>query len=353
MKMEKRDVKSLTLPKLTQAMAEIGQPKFRAGQVYSWLHDKKVNAFDQMTNLPAALRSQLDEIFYINAIRVKKKLVSDMDGTVKYLYELFDGNCVETVLMQHRHGNSLCISSQVGCRMGCKFCASTLGGKVRDLYASEMLDQVYMTGIESGRRIDSIVLMGIGEPLDNMENVLAFLKILSSPQGLNMSLRHVSLSTCGLVDQIYELAEHKLQLTLSVSLHAPNNEIRDRSMPVNRKYPIEALLAACKDYFQKTGRRVSFEYALIKDTNDQMHHADELARRLRGMGAHVNLIPVNPVAETGFSRGSKQEVEAFKNRLLERGINATVRRELGTDIAAACGQLRRQEADRQRTGNEK
>ena len=341
--MEKRDIKSLTLPALTEELAEMGLPRFRAGQIYRWLHGRRVSTFAEMTDLSAALRGQLDEKYYINAIRIKKRLVSQIDGTVKYLYELRDGNCVEAVLMHYHHGDTLCISTQVGCRMGCKFCASTLAGRVRDLAASEMLDEVYAAQADSGSRVDGVVLMGIGEPLDNFENVLAFLEILSSPEGLNLSLRHVSLSTCGLVDKIRELAKHKLQLTLSVSLHAPNDAIRDRSMPVNRRYPIDPLLDACRDYFRETGRRVSFEYALLAGINDAPEHAAELAARLRGMGAHVNLIPVNEVKETGYRRGDRAAIERFRAELERRGVNATIRRELGADISAACGQLRRQE----------
>ena len=341
--MGKQDIKSLTLTELEAALAALGQPRFRAKQVYGWLHQKWVDSFAQMSNLPAALREQLDGLYYINAIRIQKKLVSQIDGTVKYLYGLRDGNCIEAVLMQYHHGRSLCISTQVGCRMGCKFCASTLAGRVRNLTASEMLDEVYTAQKDCGERVDSLVLMGIGEPLDNFKNVMAFLKILSSPEGLNLSLRHVSLSTCGLVDKIYELAREKLQLTLSISLHAPNDAIRDLSMPVNKKYNMEQLLKACRDYFAITGRRISFEYALIAGVNDAPEHARELAGRLRGMGAHVNLIPVNPVAETGFRRGDRSSVERFRAQLESLGVNATVRRELGADIAAACGQLRRQE----------
>lgn len=340
--MEKRDIKSDTLEQLTAYLGELGLPKFRAGQLYSWLHEKRVATFAEMSNLPAGLRSQLDEKCYINALRIKKKLVSRLDGTVKYLYELRDGNCVEAVLMSYHHGDSLCISTQVGCRMGCKFCASTLAGRVRNLTAAEMLDEVYTAQADSGRRVDGVVLMGIGEPLDNFDNVMAFLEILSSKEGLNLSLRHVSLSTCGLVEQIRALAKRKLQLTLSVSLHAPNDAIRSQSMPINQKYPMAELLAACRDYFQETGRRISFEYALIAGVNDSPECAAELAARLRGMGAHVNLIPVNEVAETGYRRGDRAGIEAFRSRLEQLGVNATIRRELGADIAAACGQLRRQ-----------
>ena len=249
--------------------------------------------------------------------------------------------------MRYKYGNSVCISTQVGCRMGCKFCASTLAGLVRSLTPAEMLDEIYTLTRESGQRVSNVVLMGIGEPLDNFENVMKFMRILSSPQGYNLSLRHLSLSTCGLVDRIYELAEQKLGLTLSISLHAPNDAIRSQTMPINKRYDIEELLGACRYYFEKTGRRISFEYALIEGVNDEIAHANELARRLKGMAAHVNLIPVNPVKERGFKRGSRQRIEAFQKELEQKGVNATIRRELGADINAACGQLRR-EYDQQR-----
>lgn len=339
--MDKRDIKSLTLAELKTQATELGLPAFRARQIYGWLHSKRVSDFDEMSNLSVSLRDELREKFYINSIKIKKRLVSSMDGTVKYLYELRDGNCVEAVLMNYRHGSSLCVSTQVGCRMGCRFCASTIGGRVRNLTPSEMLDEVYTAQADSGARVDGVVLMGIGEPLDNFENVMSFLEILSSEQGLNLSLRHVSLSTCGLVDKIYELAERKLQLTLSVSLHAPNDTIRSKSMPINEKYNIETLLKACRSYFEKTGRRISFEYALIDGVNDSPENARQLADKLRGMGAHVNLIPVNPVEGSGYTRGGREKIESFQRELTRLGLNATIRRELGSDISAACGQLRR------------
>jgi len=338
------DLKSLTYPQLAGYMKQLGQPAYRAEQVFGWLHQKRVGSFDEMTNLSAALRQTLAQQCYLNALTVQRKLVSQKDGTIKYLFGLRDGECVESVLMDYHHGSSLCISTQVGCRQGCRFCASTLGGWVRSLTPAEMLDEVYTAGADSGQRIDSVVLMGIGEPLDNFENVLAFLEILSDPRGLNMSLRHVSLSTCGLVDKIYQLAEKKLGLTLSVSLHAPNDQVRSASMPINDKWNMETLLKACRDYFAATGRRVSFEYALIDGLNDSPAQARELARRLDGMMCHVNLIPVNPVKERGNRRSSRQAVERFRQTLEDCGVNATVRRELGTDINAACGQLRRDHA---------
>ncbi len=339
--MDKLDLKSLSYPALADFVQQLGQPGYRAKQIFRWLHQKQVQEFDQMSDLSLPLRTQLSERSYINSIKIKKKLVSKVDGTVKYLYELSDGNCIETVLMQYRHGYSLCISTQVGCRMGCKFCASTLAGLTRNLTAGEMLDQVYMSGKDMGVKIGSIVLMGIGEPLDNLDNVLDFLGNLSSPDGLQLSLRHVSLSTCGLVDKIRLLAEKKLPLTLSISLHAPNDAIRGQTMPVNNRWPVEELLGACREYFQKTGRRISYEYALIQGVNDATYHAGELATKLKGHPCHVNLIPVNTVAETGYCRSSGDRVEKFKDVLEGHGITVTVRRELGTDISAACGQLRK------------
>lgn len=339
--MTKIDYKSLTLGELKTLLGEMGQPAFRAGQVYSWLHQKQVTSFEEMTNLPQALRDRLAQEGYITVHKVARKLVSKLDGTQKFLFQLRDGNCIETVLMKYKHGNSLCISSQVGCRMGCNFCASTLGGLVRNLTPSEMLEEVYAAQRESGEKVSSIVLMGIGEPLDNFDNVMQFLEILSSPEGMNLSLRHVSLSTCGLVDGIYKLMEKKLQLTLSISLHAPNDEIRNRTMPVNKKYNVAELMKACRDYFRVTGRRISFEYALIGGVNDRPQDAKELAALLKGMPCHVNLIPVNPVKERGYQRGSRESIARFQQQLEKLGINATVRRELGSDINAACGQLRR------------
>lgn len=323
-------------------MAALGQPKFRAKQIFSWLHEKRVVSFDEMTNIPATLRAVLEENYYINSLKIVRKLESKLDGTVKYLYELKDKNCIEAVLMKYKHGNSLCISTQVGCRMGCKFCASTLAGLVRSLEPSEMLDEIYTAVRDSGERVDSLVLMGIGEPFDNYDNVLKFLKLLSMPGGYNLSLRHVSLSTCGVVDKINKLAEENLGLTLSISLHAPNDEIRSQTMPINNRWGVDELMQACHAYFKATGRRISFEYALIDGVNDEPQHAKELASKLKGMPAHVNLIPVNPVEERGFKRGSRKKIESFQHQLQNLGVNATIRRELGADINAACGQLRRE-----------
>ncbi len=336
------DLLSLSLEELTQWVTEtLGEPKFRAKQIYQWLHQKQAKTFGEMTNLSAALREKLGEVGKIATVETELRLESKVDGTRKFLFRLEDGNCVETVWMEYHHGPSLCISTQVGCRMGCRFCASTLGGLVRDLTPGEMLGEVYEAQRQMGRPISSLVLMGIGEPLDNLQNVLAFLRILSSEEGQNLSLRHVSLSTCGLVDGIRTLMKERLGLTLSISLHGADDETRSGIMPVNRRYPISELMEVCREYFRVTGRRISYEYALIDGVNDSEAKARELAGLLRGQNCHVNLIPVNPVAERETKRSSRAAVERFARLLGELGINATVRRELGSDIAAACGQLRR------------
>ena len=334
------DIKSMTESELTSFFKGMGQPAFRARQVFTWLH-RGVRSFDEMTDLSKPLRAQLAETCCITAPTVARKQVSKLDGTIKYLWELADGNCIETVLMQYHHGNTVCISSQVGCRMGCAFCASTIAGKVRDLRPSELLDQVLFTQLDSGLPVSNIVLMGIGEPLDNMDNVLRFLELVNSPNGLNIGMRHISLSTCGVVPGIDALAEKQLQLTLSVSLHAPDSETRSRIMPVNRAYDVETLFAACHRYFQKTGRRISFEYAMIDGVNDHDWQAELIARKLKGMPGHVNLIPLNDVVESPY-RPSKR-VGAFQQKLESLGVTATVRRSLGGDIDASCGQLRRKE----------
>ena len=332
------DLKSKTLPELTDFPKSMGQPAFRGKQVFTWLH-RGVRSFEEMTNLPKALRDQLAENCVITAPTVARKQVSALDGTRKYLWELSDGNCIETVLMQYHHGNTVCISSQVGCRMGCAFCASTIAGKVRDLTPSEMLDQVLFTQLDSGLEISNIVLMGIGEPMDNLDNVLRFLELVNHPDGMNIGMRHISLSTCGVIPGIRRLAELGLQLTLSVSLHAPDSETRSKIMPVNRAYDVEQLFDACHDYFQKTGRRISFEYAMIDGVNDHDWQADLIARRIAGMPGHVNLIPLNDVVESPFK--PSRRIAAFQKRLESHGITATVRRSLGGDIDASCGQLRR------------
>lgn len=340
--MEKIDILSLTPEVLGQHLAEMGEPKFRAKQLFSWLHQKQVTEFDQMTTLSLQLRQKLNEKFCINRLNIARRLASSTDDTVKYLYELPDGNFVETVLMDYHHGKSLCISTQVGCQ----FCASTIAGYVRDLMPSELLLQIYETQRDAGCRIDSIVLMGIGEPLDNFENVVQFFRILSHPDGMQMSLRHVALSTCGLVPRIRQLADLRLGVTLSVSLHSPENRHRSEIMPINRRYPVEELLDACRYYFDTTGRRVTIEYAVINGVNNTRADALQLARRLRGMQCHVNLIPVNPIRERSF-RSFRKDVERFQRELTGLGINATIRRTLGSDIQAACGQLRR-DADQQK-----
>ncbi len=335
--MEKTDILSLAKEELEEKIVAIGEKKFRAKQIYEWLHTYKVEEFSKMTNLSAQLREKLDDIFWINSLKIQKRLVSNIDNTVKYLYGLSDGEKVETVVMEYKHGNSICISTQVGCKMQCKFCASTKAGFVRNLLPSEMLQQIYTSERDSGRRINHVVLMGIGEPLDNYDNVVKFLRILSEKE--DMSLRHVSVSTCGLVNRIYELADLKLGITLSVSLHAPTNKLRSSVMPVNDRYPIEELMKACRYYFDTTGRRISYEFALIDGVNDNRESADALIKLLRGQNCHVNLIPVNEIKEGIFRRS--ESVEKFKQMLIDGGLNATVRRTLGADISAACGQLRR------------
>jgi len=334
------NLKSLTQPELAAIFKELGQPAFRAKQVFSWLH-KGVRSYDEMSNLPKSLRDTLAEKYPIQAPKVVRKQESSRDGTIKYLWELSDGNCVETVLMRYNYGNTVCISTEVGCRMGCAFCASTIGGLVRRLEPFEMLDEVLFTQIDSGLPISRIVLMGIGEPLDNFDNVLKFLELVNSPDGMNISMRHISLSTCGLVPKIDELAKRKLQISLAISLHGPNNAIRSKVMPVNKAYPIEELLEACRRYFDATGRRIHFEYAMIDGVNDSQDHAKELLRRLKGLPAHFNLIPLNHVEESPLKPSSRAAVAAFQKCLEDGGITATVRRTLGGDIDASCGQLRR------------
>ncbi len=333
-------IKSMTIPEISAVLKDLGQPAFRAKQLYTWLH-KGVRSYEEMTNLPKDLRCILAEKYPICPPEVVRKQESKLDGTIKYLWRLADGNCVETVLMRYHYGNSVCISTEVGCRMGCAFCASTLGGLVRKLEPYEMLDQVLFTQVDSGLPIGHIVLMGIGEPLDNYENVMRFLALVNSPEGMNISMRHISLSTCGLVPMIDRLAEEKLQITLSVSLHAPSDEIRNTIMPVNKAYPTEELLSACRRYYEKTNRRISFEYAMIDGVNDTPEAAKLLIRRLKGLPAHMNLIPLNYVEESPLKPSKKQAVAKFQKLLEDAGIPATVRRTLGGDIDASCGQLRR------------
>lgn len=332
------DLKSMNLSEIQSFFSALGEPPFRAKQIFQWLH-RGVRSFDEMDNLPKALRRHLKEIAILTPPEVMRRQCSSRDGTMKYLWRLGDGNCIETVLMRYHHGNTVCISSQVGCQMGCAFCASTLGGKVRDLTPAEMLDQVLFTQLDAETPISNIVLMGIGEPLDNFDAVIRFLELVNNPDGLNIGMRHISLSTCGLVEKIDKLAGYQLQLTLSVSLHAPDNETRSRIMPINRGIGVERLFAACRRYFEATGRRISYEYAMIDGINDQDWQADLLARYLRGTPGHVNLIPLNYVEERSLR--PSQRIAAFQRRLEEQRVSVTVRRRLGGDIDASCGQLRR------------
>ncbi len=332
------DIKSMTQAELTTFFGEMGEPKFRAKQVFTWLH-KGARSFDEMSNLSKPLREKLKQTCILTPPTVERKQVSAIDGTIKYLWRLADGSCIETVLMRYQHGNTVCISCQVGCRMGCVFCASTLGGKIRDLTPAEMIDQVLFTQLDSGCQISNIVLMGIGEPLDNFDTVLRFLELVNHPDGLNVGMRHISLSTCGLVEKIDKLAEHQLQLTLSVSLHAPDDETRSKLMPVNKRYNVEELFEACRRYFEKTGRRISYEYSMIDGVNDSDEQADLLARRLKIAPGHVNLIGLNEVKESPLK--PSRRIRQFQKRLESHGITVTVRRKLGSDIDASCGQLRR------------
>ena len=334
------DIKSMTRDELQSFITEQGFPRFRADQIGGWLN-KGVTEFDEMRNIPAELRKKLKSICYISVAIIEKKQVSRYDKTVKYLFSFNDGECVEAVLMDYHHGMSICISTQVGCRMGCTFCATGKSGFSRDLTASEMLAQIEAAQRDAGVRISNVVLMGMGEPLDNFDNVARFLELVGCEQGLNIGMRHITLSTCGLVPKIYELAKLKLQINLAVSLHAPNDEIRARTMPVAKAYPMEQLLKACRDYFDATGRRVTFEYALISGVNDGDACAEELGKKLRGMNCHVNLIPVNSVEGTGYLKSNLQRQQSFANILAAYGVTATVRRTLGSDIDASCGQLRR------------
>jgi len=339
--MEKIDILSLTLPETERLMTDLGEPKFRAKQIYGWI--TKGMWGSEMRNVPKSLIEKLDNVCEFRLPTVKLKLVSKIDGTVKYLFELIDGECIESVFMRYEHGNTLCISSQVGCRMGCKFCASTILGRVRDLTPSEMLGQIIAAEKDTGERISNVVMMGIGEPLDNYDNTVKFLRLVSSPDSLNIGLRHISVSTCGLVNGIERLQEENLPITLSISLHAYDNDVRSSIMPINNKYKIEELLTACHRYYEVTGRRISFEYTLIAGKNDTEEGAVRLASILKKYmhsNIHVNLIPLNEVKETKLS--TSKNVNAFKNKLMALGVNATVRRRLGSDINASCGQLRRQ-----------
>lgn len=343
-----QDIRAVTIEELTDEIVKMGFPSFRAKQIYAWVQEKCVSSFDEMTNIPLNLRTALSEKFRFFGCKINIKLVSKIDGTVKYLFELHDGEFVESVVMKYKYGYSICVSSQVGCKMGCTFCASAIGGFVRQLSAGEMISEVFTAQKDLGVKINHLVLMGTGEPLDNFDNVMRFIELLTNEKGQNMSIRHISLSTCGIVPKIYELADRKLGLTLSVSLHAPNDEIRSKSMPVNSRYNIDELLTACRYYENTTGRRISFEYAMIKGVNDSDDAAKELASRLKGTLCHVNLIPVNNVRERNYEKSTLDRQKRFVDILEESGITATIRRTLGSDINASCGQLR---ASKRKTGD--
>lgn len=339
-----RDIKAMLPDEIAAALAELGEPKYRAKQIFQWLA-RGVESFDEMTNLSKKLRETLKQEFFITKLKLLRKQVSAIDGTIKYLWELPDGNAVETVVMRYRHGNTICISSQVGCRQGCAFCASTIGGLIRGLESSEMLDEVLYSERESGMKISNIVLMGIGEPLDNFDHVIRFLRLVNHPDGENIGMRHISLSTCGLTEQFDKLADLNLQLTLSVSLHAPDDETRSKIMPANRGRGVEQLISACERYYEKTGRRISFEYAMIDGVNDTPYHANLLAQHAQRVCAHVNLIPLNHVEERQFAPSTPEHMRAFIRILEEAGVNVTVRRRLGSDVDASCGQLRKKVAE--------
>lgn len=336
----KKDIVSMLPDELEAEMKLIGEPKFRAAQVFQWL-GRGVRDFDSMSNLSKGLREKLKNNYHLYQPKVLSKQVSAVDGTIKYLWELYDGNAVETVVMSYKHGNTVCVSSQVGCRQGCAFCASTIGGLVRNLEPSEILDEVIFSQLDSGKQISNIVLMGIGEPLDNFDNVMKFLSLVNHPDGMNIGMRHISLSTCGIIERFDELASRDLQLTLSVSLHAPDDETRSMIMPANRGRGVDKLIEACRSYYDKTGRRISFEYAMIDGVNDTAGHARLLAKHAKTVSAHVNLIPLNHVEERRFQPSTPEHLKAFIKILEDSGVNVTVRRKLGGDVDASCGQLRR------------
>ena len=335
-----KDILSMLPEEIEQELQQLGEPKYRAKQIFSWL-GRGVRDFDAMSDLPKPLRDKLGAEFDLYRPKVLSKQLSKLDGTIKYLWELYDGNAVETVVMSYKHGNTVCVSSQVGCRQGCAFCASTIGGLVRSLRPSEILDEVMFSQIDSGKPISNIVLMGIGEPLDNFDNVMRFLELVNHPQGMNIGMRHISLSTCGITEKFDELAERDLQITLSVSLHAPDDETRSRLMPANRGRGVDELMKCCRRYYEKTGRRISFEYAMIDGVNDTEYHARLLAKHARSVCAHVNLIPLNHVEEREFKPSTAGHMKAFIKILEDNGVNVTVRRKLGGDVDASCGQLRR------------
>lgn len=335
-----KNIKSMLPEEIAADFAEMGEPKYRAKQVFKWL-GRGVGSFEEMSDIPKSLREKLEQEYFIYKPKVLSKQVSQIDGTIKYLWELWDGNAVETVVMSYKHGNTVCVSSQVGCRQGCAFCASTIGGLVRCLEPFEILDEVMFSQIDSGKPISNIVLMGIGEPLDNFDNVMRFLELVNHPDGMNIGMRHISLSTCGIIEKFDKLADLNLQLTLSVSLHAPDDETRSKIMPANRGRGVDALIEACKRYYDKTGRRISFEYAMIDGVNDTEYHARLLAKRAKYVSAHVNLIPLNHVEERKFAPSTPGHMKAFIKILEDEGVNVTVRRKLGGDVDASCGQLRR------------
>ena len=342
------DIKSMYPEEIASLLKDMGEKPFRAAQIFDWLHKKLAVSWDQMTNLSKDLREKLSE-WPVTALEKVDLRVSSIDGTRKYLFRLSDGNVIESVLMRYHHGNSVCISSQAGCRMGCAFCASTIGGLKRNLLASEMLDQIYRIQADTGERVSNVVVMGSGEPLDNYENLLRFIRLLTSPEGLGISQRNITVSTCGIVPGIYDLAKENLQITLALSLHAPNDEKRQALMPIARRYSMDEVLAACRYYYRETGRRITFEYSLVEGRNDSEKDAVELSGRIKGLNCHVNLIPVNPVKERGFKRPGADSVGKFKIKLEKCGINVTIRREMGTDIDGACGQLRRSYIERSKT----
>ncbi len=339
--MDKTDIKSMNLEELTEYIIALGLPAFRAKQLYEWMHVKLVTGFEAMSNLPVKMREELAKCCQLTVLEKVRVQVSKEDGTAKYLFRLSDGNLIESVLMHYHHGNSVCISSQAGCRMGCKFCASTLDGLARNLTPAEMLDQIYRIQEDTGERVSNVVVMGSGEPFDNFDNFIRFEKLLTDGNGLNISARNLTVSTCGLVPRIYELADMKLQLTLAISLHAPNDERRRALMPIANKYSISEIMEACGYYIAKTGRRVTFEYSLVKGENDTDECARQLSELVKGINCHINLIPVNPIKERNFKQSDLNRINKFKNKLEKNRINVTVRREMGRDIDGACGQLRK------------
>ena len=334
------DIRSLDLREMQQLAERMEEKSFRGKQLFQWIHGHQVSSWDEMSNLSVKFREKLAGEFVLNPLHIEKKQLSKKKDTAKYLFKLPDGNYIESVWMKYHHGNSVCISSQVGCRMGCTFCASTLSGLARNLSAGEMLSQIYEIQRETGERVSNVIVMGMGEPLDNYDNLIRFVKLLSDQDGIRISQRNITVSTCGLVDGIRKLMKEKLQITLAISLHAPNDDIRQQTMPVARRYSMDELLLACRDYFQETKRRITFEYSMIRGVNDSAEQAVELAGRLRGLNCHINLIPLNEVKERSCSRSRQADIERFKKILEKQGMNVTIRREMGSDIDAACGQLR-------------